>query len=256
MCFGGGGGGDGGAAEREAARQRQIEESIRQLNINFGINELQAPDRANFTTQDRYGDDGYYAPGGFDDAAYQQALSDYQNNANRADANRQARDALYDDTRTGVNQYYTDQLNTQRDVAGRQAKFGLARRGVRGGSSDLDTQSDMLRRYRDAVLDVSNRADSAATRLRSTDEQTRLGLIDRINSGMSGSGAITSAIEQLRTNADDVRANSTANTLGDVFQGYAAYNQGEAANRGRERGYRDYYSTYYNPSSYSGRRTN
>lgn len=255
MCLGGGGGGDGGAAEREAARQRQIEEAIRGLNVQFGVNDYKEPDRNEFMMPGTTNEDGGQVPGVFDETAYNQALQGYQDNVARAGTNRQSRDALYGQTRSAVNDYYLDQLNQQRDTAGRQTKFSLARRGVRGGSSDLDVQGDMLRRYNEAVLNISNRADAAGTTLRSQDEQTRLGLIDRVNAGMSGSGAVGSAIEQLQTNADDVRANANAQSLGEVFGGYANYNQGEAAQRGRERAYGDYYGTYYNPRSYSGRRT-
>ncbi len=251
MC-GGGGGGDGGAAEREAARLRKQNEAIARVNKLFGIyTEAPKPRREDFVTTQ--------GPGGrgrrFDEAAYQRAMQEWEaRNASAREAagsNAEARTALYDRLKGDVRDYYLNDLNRQRTDTERTARFGLARRGVIGGSSELDVADRILEEYNRGVLDIGNRADQAAVRARAADERARLDLISRIRSGMQAGNALASATNALQNNLEDAKANAMAQSLGQVFSDYGYY----LAERAKERGYRrGQGSTFYaNPASYYGR---
>ncbi len=250
MC--GGGGGDGGAAAREAERQRKQNEAIARVNRLFGVyTETPKPREEDFYYTDNTGDGGRV----FDKAAYDRALQAWEAENARlraaADENAQARTQLYDRTRQDVRDYYMNDLNRQRQDTERQARFGLARRGVIGGSSELDVGDNILEQYNRGVLDIGNRADAAATRLRTADEQARLDLISRIRSGMSAGNAVQSATTTLQNNLEAARSNAMADALGQVFSDYGYYVTEQARNRGYRRGRGGTF--YANPRSYYGR---
>ncbi len=248
MC-GGGGGGDGGAAEREAARQRKQNEAIARVNRMFGVyTEKPRPSKEDFTTV------GYRGTRRFDEEGYRRALQAWEAENARArsaaEENAQARERLYAQARDDVRDYFMNDLNRQRTDTERTARFGLARRGVIGGSSELDVADNILEQYNRAVLDIGNRADATATRLRAADEQARLDLISRIRGGMSADNAIQSAMSTLQTNIDSARENAMAQALGQVFSDYGFYTTQKAKERGYARGAD---GTFYgNPRSYYG----
>ena len=251
MC--GGGGGDGGAAEREAARQRKQNEAIARVNKLFGIyTQTPKPRREDFM-RPRFGNRGVK----FDEEGYQKALQAWEaENAMAMEASgnyADSRSALYDRIREDVRDYYMRDLNQQRDDTERTARFGLARRGVIGGSSELDVADRILEEYNRGVLNIGNRADQAALRARAADEKARLDLISRIRAGMQAGNAIASATNALENNLDDARASATAQSLGQVFSDYGYYLTERAKERGYRRGQGQGGTFYANPGSYYGR---
>jgi len=257
MC--GGGGGDGGAAQREQKRQARQDDAVKGLNRQFGMyTKTNEPNRADYTSRrGNYG--SMRGQKIFDQTGYDAAMSDWQTQNEQyqteADANKVAREEQYGNTSQYVKDYYTLDLTDQRDVADRQSKFSLARRGVVGGSSDLDTQSTILGDYNKAVLNIGNRADGAVTDLRQADETARLNAINRIYAGQSADGVVQSSLQQLQNNINDTKANSTAAALGQVFAQYGGYLNNQAAQRGQNSAYQNYSNGYrnHNPVPYSGR---
>ena len=239
MCFRSGGGGNGGAAQREQARQRRQNIAIADINRLFGIYEPYPSAPA--------------TPSGGIFKQFPKPPSPDQSeiDARRAEAerNRAAREESYADIGQSVRDYYISDLDLQQQMADRQRRFAVARRGVAGGSSDIDTSAELLRDYNRAVLDIGNRADQAANEARAADEQARLDLIQRILSGMSGDAAIQSANVALRNNISDARSNALSQRLGQVFRNYGQVVTADAERRGR---YRGGGGIYYNPANYSG----
>jgi len=253
MC--GGGGGDGGAAEREDRRQRKQNTAISKVNRLFGVKSESAPKPQESDYRTRYNRKSGYEYGPVDQAAYQKALSEWQaaeaSNQQETAANKTAREALYTKAKGDVTDYFTNDLDQQRTDAERNARFNLARRGVTGGSSDLDVMGSQLKDYNKAVLKIGNRADATGSQLRSADEQSRLNLISRVGAGMSGNAAIQTANQAMQNNLSNANANALAQSLGRVFSDYGLVVQQQAQNNGAAKGY--FGSTYLgNPGGYSG----
>lgn len=228
--FGSSGKGAARRAEQEAERQKyERNANINWLNALFGIDSdlddgasKYASNQTNTSGNARgfYGavrsavardEANAYAP-----IAAIPRYSDVQINANKT-----AREKLYADTGQAVRDYFTDDLNRQRDVASRNTRYSLARSGLSGGSVDADKRADLDSTYDRGLLEVSNRALDAEGRARSADESTRLNLINQIQSGLSGGDAVESAGRQLEANLRDAQATSRANQLGDLFAGLA-----------------------------------
>jgi len=259
MCGGGGGGGDGGAA-REAERQKNQNSAIGRVNRLFGINDAGsvAPDKKDngyyryMDVPDSSSDTGTSNRRIFDEETYNADLAAWEaqkaGSAPEAAANKTARENIYTGLKDDTFNYYLNDLNKQYTDTNRNAKFSLSDKGLLGGSFDLDTQNDIQSQRDRATLDIGNRADSAANKLRASDEQARLDLISRINAGMSGDAAIQSANTQLSNSVNDIRSNATSNSLGQVFKDYATIMTEQAKARGRASG-----STFTpNPGSYYG----
>ena len=119
--------------------------------------------------------------------------------------------------------------------------------GIIGSSQANDLDSDFQRRYDRGLLDVANRADSAATQFRTSDEQSRLNLIAKVVAGLDQGSAAQNAMSTLQTNANAAKeayqSQRMANVFGDMLGGYNQYqyNQGmQAAKQGSTNQYGNY----------------
>jgi hypothetical protein len=163
---------------------------------------------------------------------------------------------MYSTVRDDTRNFFTRQLEQDKAEAARQRKFALARSGGFGGSQAIDTQREYQNALDRGLLEVANRADSASTGLRTADEQTRLGLIDRIVSGVDLGSAMTSAISQLSTNADRANQQATSDRMGNVFSELVnswnrdQFNQGGASARNRYS--QQFGNVFPNESTYGG----
>lgn len=260
----GGGGGDGGAQQREEQRQYEQEEAIRRVNALFGIDDgpRTGPPGQQPNINDFYvtttADDGT-SSSAVDMDAYGQAMEQWQGPAQDPAAITAAaasRNALYDDTKKSVFDTLMQQLNEQGEEANHQVVNSLARRGLTGGGADVAARSKLSRERDNAVLQIGNRADAAASNLKSSDETARLQLIDRIRGGMSADQAITSANIAQANAAESAQNEALANSLGQIFSTYASYNNNQNVREGYEDGLRrpPPFGTWNpNPSSYYGR---
>jgi hypothetical protein len=229
--MGGGGGDDYSAKQAEIERNKQKARDA--LNLSFGIGPTSssaAPDRASFTKQVPYitpggtsesGNDGseiaYDAQ--FDEGAYNKALSDFNATTGEAQKNKAARDALYGTVRQNAFDAGKRGLDESRTNAARDQKFALFAQGLNGGSVDIDQGATLGRTYDKGLLDLGAKADAARTGLESNDENTRLGLLQSIDAGMDQGSALSSALNQLKTNSDRAGAEAQGTTLGDLFAG-------------------------------------
>ena len=263
MCAGGGGNGD--AAAREEKRQKEQNLAVHRLSRLFGYHDPNfdggRPDRMDYTKEQQVADpmgdaDTTHWVSVLDKNRYDKDVANWEAEQAiaqaEADKNKTGREQIYTGLRDDTFNYYQNDLQQQHADTLRNMKFALARSGQRGGSVELDNRNDITESYDRAILDIGNRADNAANRLRTTDEQARLDLISRINAGMSGDAAIQSANQQLTNAVNDAKANATAIALGNVFRDYGAIMTEEAKKRGRA----SVQSFNLNPGNYYGTSAN
>lgn len=236
----GGGGGDGGYGERQAQMDRQKQQARDALNLLFGVapsGGAAAPvDRSRFVTPgfSFVGDSGQSEmPEVFDQAGYDAAVAAAQAQDGmgaEAARNKAALDALYGNVRKNAFDAGKRRLDEQRGTVARDNKFELFARGLDGGSVDVDQNALIGRVYGQGLTDLGARADATATQLRTGDEQTRVSLLQSIDGGMDQGSAISSALTQMRNNADRASAEATGTSLGDLFADAGLlYQQGRRA---------------------------
>lgn len=198
--------------------------------------------------------------GGSDDAA---------NEANRAEANRQAkisetqarvnevfasptRAAEIEDTTGAVRDYYTTDLNKQKSNSDRNLKFALARGGLTGGSAQVDQQRVLGDEYAQGVLDVERLALGAGTELSAADQAAQQQLISLATTGLDATTAASQSAAAMQTNLEASKNNALAQGLGDVFgQTKSFADQARDASE-RRRANRDAGWSIYTPVSYGG----
>ena len=172
------------------------------------------------------------------------------------DEAQQQRTALYDTTKNDTRQFYTGQLEEDRAKALRDMEFQKARIGIVGSSQANDLDTEYQKRYDRGLLDVANRADSAATQFRTADEQSRLGLIAKIVSGLDTGTAAQNAISTLQTNQNAAKeayqSQRMSNVFADLLGAYNQnqYNQGTTA--GKTSGTNAYGNFFTNDQSVTG----
>lgn len=150
------------------------------------------------------------------------------------------RNQMYSTIRDDTNQYFAKQLEEDRAAAARELGFMKARAGQTGSSPAIDLDTEFNRRYDRGLLDIANRAQSAETGMRSADEQARLGLIGRIQSGMDQGSATSSALSQLQSNLDLARQNAIYGRMANVFADLVGMNNMSQAQAGADAARRDY----------------
>jgi len=165
------------------------------------------------------GDDGGAAQRAADEKARVDAAT---NSVNRIfgigdDTAAAARQTLYDTTRNDTSAYYTKQLEQDRAEAARQIEFAKARAGTAGSSQGINLDSQFQQAYDRGLLEIANKADSSATSMKTSDEQSRLGIIAKILAGMDQSSAVSSAANQLSTNAQTAQQNAQGSRMANVF---------------------------------------
>lgn len=232
--MGGGGGGDGGAQARADADEAAKKKAREAINRIFGIGTDEpapvAPVRSSFvintTPTDWVGKSmGWPAPaqtGGtvVDEAAYTNALNDYNNKLKTYKTTSQtktARDLAYKDAGDAVYNFNTDQLNKDAALEGRNLNFQLARQGLVAGSEDINQHQRFGELFDKGRLAARNLADQTEAQARAADEQSRLNLINSINAGTDSATAISGANTALQNNLNTVKAENLGNTIGNVF---------------------------------------
>lgn len=247
--FKGGGGGDGGASERKAAEDARIATAIKQLNEVFGVVDAkpEAVDRNSFIKQIQVNNNNPYqwmggASGNqysfassrpqykneFDQAGYDAAVKAAQDKADALNAGAKARENLYSKIGTDATNVAMTDLNKERGLAERELKFQLARNGLSGGSRDIDANRDVLDTYQQGVLKASNIGTQTSNDARSSDEKTRVNLINSIQAGLTSGDAVQQAYAGMSNNAASAQdAANTASLAGffDVLRSQQDRNQ-------------------------------
>jgi hypothetical protein len=150
-----------------------------------------------------------------------------------AEANRASREALYGRTTLGLRQLLLNDANQQKETADRNLLFSLARRGLRGGSVDVDSNNDLRRGYERGLLRIADRENGLRQQLRGQDEQTLQTLIGQINAGLDSQTALQAANQQLQGNVRDAERTAYATALGSLFAGAGEGVTAQAENQGR-----------------------
>lgn len=250
----GGGGDDSGYERRQAEIEAKKTEARRRLNATFGEGDPAAIDRARFTTtipvtESRYtynngtgdaemggGMVDYVVPGGgttsFDQAGYDAALA--ENAAIKG--NKAARESLYGTVRTDAFNAGKRGLDESREKAARDLRFELFAKGLAGGSEDVNQNALLGRTYDQGILDLGAKADAASTSLRSSDETTRLNLLQGIDNGMDQGSVLSSAANQLANNSKAAAAEAQGTSLGDLFAQAGLLNQRSQYSQGKAAG--------------------
>lgn len=240
-----GGGGDNGFAAQQASDDAKKQRARDALNASFGVagSGAGAPNRDSFWTNAAGGYDNEGNPTTrpqFDQSGWDAAQAAWGAEQQRTDSNRVARDQLYSTVRTNAFDAGKRSLDEQKTQAGRDLKFELFAKGLNGGSVDIDQNAMLGRTYDDGVLQLGAKADGVAADMRSSDEQTRLGLLQSIDAGMDQGSAASSAINQMRVNADKAASSAQGTAVGDLFAGGGAiYNQ-SVQRRQRQQGQQDF----------------
>lgn len=227
----GGGGDDFSAQAAQAEAKKQTARDA--LNLQFGVAPTGgvAPTRDQFTT---YTDGPMIStPTGsgelsgetlapqhipnFDQAGFDAATTAFNNRGADADKNKAAREALYSQVRNDAFTAGTRGLDEKKDSAGRDLRFALFGQGLNGGSEDINQNALLDRTYNQGKLDLGAKADAAEAGLRGSDESTRLGLLQSIDSGLDQGSALSSSLNQLQVNSDKAAADAQGTSLGDLF---------------------------------------
>ena len=121
-------------------------------------------------------------------------------------ANKAARDELYSTVRQNAFDAGKRRLDESQTDAKRNLKFELFAKGLGGGSVDVDQNALLDRTYNQGVIDLGAKADTVRNNMRSSDESTRLNLLQSIDAGMDQGSALSSAIAQMRNASDEAAA--------------------------------------------------
>ena len=151
------------------------------------------------------------------------------------DSAKTARDSIYSTLGSDTSNYFNSQLEEDKEDARRQLEFHKARTGLFGSSSGTDLDNKFQQSYDRGLLDIANRSDSASAAMKTSDEQARLGLLGKITSGIDQESAVSSALSQLQTNAENSKNQAMTGRMANVFADLVAglntgqYNAGAAA---------------------------
>lgn len=228
-----GGGGDGGYADKQQQVENQKAAARASLNALFGV--APSPTSSN------------PIPGDPRDGAVSN-----QGEIDQAGANKTAREAIYQQIRDNAFGAGKRALDERKITAARQNKFALFAQGLNGGSEDIDQNALLNRTYSQGLVDLGARADGAKADIQSSDEQTRLGLLQSVDSGMDQTSAVSSALAQMRNNADKASAQAQSQTVGDLFgDSGLLYTQSQAAKGRAAARYPQLFSATARPASAS-----
>ena len=157
------------------------------------------------------------------------------------------READINDFLGATRSFYGNELERQKGSADRSLKFAMARSGLTGGSASVDANRTLGENYQQGILNADRLAQSAASDLRSADEQSRMNLISLAQSGADTTTGAAQAASALRTNLGGANAQLKADALGNVFGGLANIYTKSQETAAERRGNRDVYGLLYQP---------
>lgn len=260
MC---GGGGGGSASQDALAKEQNLQ---MQRNNARQQNEDLARQRAIAEINQLYGIDSqvdgteveevaYTPPQAKSNTGTPQFVSKPFSQTYDGSAQRAARESGYDSVRQNASAIALDSLSKQREEAGRNVRFNVARSGLTGGSVDVDENQNLANRYSEGVIQANSNADGIVNNVRGKDEATRADLISRINAGMDANSASQAALAQIQNNQNIAKVDGQSNLLSNFFDGIASgiggyqYGQGQAADAQKA------YNSYYSTSGYNGKQS-
>lgn len=145
--------------------------------------------------------------------------------------------------------YYTQDLNQQKDQNDRQLRFALARGGQLGGSLQLDKQTDFAKDYAKALLSVDKKARGAGADLETQDQDARARLITLATTGLDATTGAQQAAAAMKSSLEGARANSQVQGLGDMFKNFTDFYQSTRDAAERRRGWDATGLSLYQPNT-------
>ena len=263
MC----GGGGGGSASQDALAQEQ---NLQMQRSNARQqNEDLARQRAIAQINQLYGIDSQVDGTAVEEVAYTpppnkkqpatgtpQFVSKQFSQMYDGSGQRAARESGYDSVRQNALAIGLDSLSKQREEAGRNVRFNVARSGLTGGSVDVDENQNLANRYSEGVIQANSNADGIVNNVRGKDEATRADLISRINAGMDANSASQAALAQIQNNQNIAKVDGQSNLLSNFFNGIASgiggYQYGYGLGAGGLDPNKAVGGTVYNSSGYKG----
>lgn len=162
--------------------------------------------------------------------------------------NKAGRDTMYQTVRDNAFNSGKRRFDENKDRASRDLRFSLFAQGLNGGSADVDENALLDRTYKQGLLDVGSKADAARTDMMGSDENTRLGLLQSIDSGMDQGSALSSALNQMKINSDRAATSAQGTDVGDLFANAGLLYSKSNAARGRGDA-NNWWANYGYPSS-------
>jgi hypothetical protein len=144
------------------------------------------------------------------------------------------RQAQYQQYGQNLQDYYTNQVNTQEATNARNLKFANARSGLTGGSAAADSNTQLQKDYAQGLLQASQAAQSGQAALQQSDINAKNQLISLAQQG-NYVGTIPTQVAEAQNAALSAAQNyGNANAINNLFSGTAGIYQNEqtaAANR-------------------------
>lgn len=106
------------------------------------------------------------------------------------------------------------QLRKAREATGRDATFSLARRGLSGGSADVDTQAEIVDRFNEGTLQATQLGQAAEAAALAEDERIRQSFTGQIQGGLSQGDAVSAALQQSTANLANLESQANINAAG------------------------------------------
>ena len=138
------------------------------------------------------------------------------------------RDQIYSKVAQDAKALQTEDLQKDRSLAEREVGFDLARRGLTGGSRQIDVARDIQDQFSRGILAAENNAQGVANSLQQGDERTRVSLINNIRSGMNEADATSAAFNAMSNNANEAENQARGQNIGGFFDSIRSAAQSRA----------------------------
>jgi hypothetical protein len=144
------------------------------------------------------------------------------------------RQAQYQQYYNNLNQYYTNQVNTQEATNARNLTFANARSGLTGGSEATDSNTQLQKDYTQGLLQATQQAQAGKSALQQSDVNAKNQMISLAQQGNYTGQIPVQASEAQSASLGAAQNYGQANALNNLFSGTAGIYQNEqtaAANR-------------------------
>lgn len=162
-----------------------------------------------------------------------------------------SREKLYNEQQQAIYDLNAKEVNDQYADAERANRFALARNGLLGGSSDIESNANLQKTTNEGLIQAQALGQQAASDLRTADEQSKQSLIAMAQSGIDTGTAQQMAQAQLNANAQSALGQRGGATIGNLFDNLSqAYLTRQIMNAAQN-GYNLYNNNYGNLSTSS-----
>ena len=162
-----------------------------------------------------------------------------------------SRETLYDEQEQAVYDLNAKEVNDQYADAERTNRFALARNGLLGGSSDVESNANLQEKTNEGLIQARALGQQAASDLRTADEQSKQSLIAMAQSGIDTGTAQQMAAAQLNANAQSALGQRGGATIGNLFDNLSQAYLARQIINATQNGYNLYNNNYGNLSTSS-----